>query len=176
MELAKALIDNCGMTILGTLRSNKKLFARRNCRRQKSFKAEQCFSLLRQYYFGVVCARQEKEKRPTFVFHAPSANPGRKWKTRDCNLLQQYKKSRLFGSDVCPLFFGAGKQEGGLCTCSTGCWGDLLQQHEKKWWEHYFEKQLLGGAHTFTYTTLSRRKSCSPKNEEECKGHCEFGL
>ena len=53
---------------------------------------------------------------------------------------------------------------------------DLLQQHEKKWRKHCFEKQLLEGIRTFTYTTLGRRKSFSPRNEEESKEHCEFGL
>ena len=60
--------------------------------------------------------------------------------------------------------------------CCSELLRDLLQQHEKKWWEHYFKKQLLAGTRTFAYTTLGRRKSCSPMNEEECKGHCEFGL
>ena len=63
-------------------------------------------SLLRKYYFGVVCARQEKEeKRPALIFHAPSTNPRGKWKARDCNVLQQYKmRDGLLGSDVFSLF------------------------------------------------------------------------
>ena len=98
MELAKDLMDNCGMTIVSTSCSNKKYLRVEIVDVKNRSKRSSAF--LYNGNIGVVCARQEKNVLLLSSMHHQSTLE-ENWKARDCNVLQQYKRR---GSDVCPLF------------------------------------------------------------------------
>ena len=185
MELAKDLMDNSGMTIVGTLRSNKQYLPAEIVDVENRLRQSSAF-----LYYGnipLVSYVPDKKEKKNVLFlssmhHQPILEENGK---PEIVMYYSSKKmrGRLLVSDVCPLFLQQENKKVAFVRvlrnvehCCNEFLRDLLQQHEKKWCEHYFEKELLGGTRTLTYTTLGRRKSCSLRNEEECEGRCEFGL